>query len=341
LANGTDGKYWDGTSGTGDIATFPTGIDKLAVTSTRVLGAKSTDDVLYISALGKYNDWTTADDAGEIQMYTETGEFGSGLTYYNDHPIYFKKHAMFEIYGTGPNTFNAQMISDRIGCVAHRSIKEVQGYLFWLGEEGIYMYGGGTTPQLISYPFVEGTIDTIDWTNVADACAGTDGDRYYLCLPVGSNTRQIITYDVKMQSWHLEDTSNFVQFVEFNGDLYGMGSDGQIKKMIGSAGETITHYWVSKRFSNRPSDKQSVRNIYVRLTLPTGSALKCAVKTNEGAFVDVKTFSTSTDIQNQQIRIPLTVAQNADWYQIKFYGTGACIIYSFEVQSRIRGNTYG
>lgn len=341
LTNGTDALSWDGASTVATLTDLPSGVDRFAVMPDRVVGASSSDDVLYISALGTYDDWTTANDAGQIQMYTEYGEHNTGLYFYNDHVIYFKKHSMFELYGSIPSNFTPQMISNQIGCVSHRSIQEVLGYLFWLGEEGIYMYDGGTAPRLISYPNVDGTMESVDWANADDACAGTDGERYYICLPLTGSEYQVLTYDVRMRSWHLEDDAQFVDFVEFDGDLYGMLASGQIKQMVGSAGESISWEWVSKRFLNDyPSNKQTVRNVYVLLTLPTGSTMKCAVKTKEGTFTDVQTFTASSDIQLKQIRIPLTVAYNTDWYQIKFYGTGECTIHRFEIQSRIRGNTY-
>lgn len=340
LVNGTDMVYWNGSSTTGTVATMPP-VDYLAVHANRIYAGYSGSSTMYYNALRIYNDWTTANDAGEIEIETRDGENCTGVIEYNDHIIYFKEHSCHELFGTGPINYTFQTLSDTIGCIAPRSIKEVQGTLFWLGAEGIYAYNGGTTPKLISYPYIQNDIDNIDTSNISKACAGTDGDRYYLCFSVDSNARIVITYDIKNKSWHIEDTANFIEFVEFDSELYGMQSDGQVKKMIGTAGESISWKWISKRYLNDyPSNKQSVRNIYIILTLPSGSALKCAVKTKEGSFVDVQTFSTSANIQLQQIKIPLTVAQNTPWYQIKFYGTKECTIHRFEIQTRIRSDSY-
>jgi hypothetical protein len=187
---------------------------------------------------------------------------------------------------------------------------------------------------------MDGTMDNIDASNISEACAGTDGERYYLCLPVGSNARQVITYDVKTDAWHLEDSKHFVDFVNLNGILYGMGADKQIYEMVGDGEENIPWYLETKKFNDFPSAKHSVRNLYIVMTLPTGSSMKCAVKTEEGSYVDIRTFSVDANINLQRVQIPLTSAQNTPWYQIKLYGTGPCTIYKLEIQSRIRSDSY-
>jgi len=341
LVNGTDEFDWDGTTTTTSLTDMPAGMTRLAVHANRVYAVSSSDYLLYYSALGDHTDWTTANDAGDITIETANGENSVTVHTYSDHIIYFKEHSLHELFGTGPTNYTMQTLSDRIGCVAPRTVKEVQGYLFWLGEEGVYIYSGGTSPQLLSYPWIQDYIDDIDWTNIADACAGTDGDRYYLCLPVGSNARINLTYDVNNSVWHVEDTTNFVEFVEFDGDLYGMGSDKQIKKMISTAGETINWTWTSKKFLNSYlSNKHTIHSLYALVDLPTGSELKCAIKSENGSFTDVKTFTASASVQNQMIYVPITVAFASNWYQIKFYGTGPCTIYRIELGQRIRGDSY-
>lgn len=342
LANGTDMVYWDGASGTGTIPTAPA-MDALAVNGERVFGANSDNDILYISALGKWNDWTTADDSGEIQVLTEDGETNNGLVAYGDHIIYFKPNSCHELFGKSPDNFTFQTLSDIIGCVAKRTILEVQGTLFFLGSEGVYEYNGGATPRLVSYPKVDGWMKRIDWDNITEACAGTDGDRYYLTLPIDSNDRITITYDVRTGAWHNEDDIVFVEYVNFDQELYAMQANGQILKIDGDDGESISWYGITKKLLNDyPSNRQSVRNIYVIYELPTGSTMKCAISTKEGAYTDVKTFdnTVSPTLDVKRVIVPLSVAQDTPWYQIKFYGTGACKIHRFEIQSRIRGTSY-
>ena len=342
LANGTDRVSWNGTT-SAVITDMPANANQLAVHANRVYTASTSDDVLSWSALGTYADWTTANDSGDKQVATGDGETNNGLVEYNDHIIYFKKHSCHELFGTGPTNYSFQTLSDTIGCLAPRTIVEVQGTLFFLGKEGVYGYTGGVTPSLISWPYIGDYIKRMDITNIDSACAGTDGDRYYLCLPIDSNARILLTYDVRNASWHVEDDFNFVEFTPFNSELYGMLSPGVIIKIDGEAGEDLpTNWsWTSKRFLYNPSTKQSIGYMYAIVDLPTDSTLKVSLKSMEGAFTDVKTFTASTELQNVKIPVRISVVSEATWYQVRFSGSGPCTIHRFEKLKRARGNSYG
>lgn len=204
------------------------------------------------------------------------------------------------------------------------------------------MYTGGIAPKLISFPIQE-YIDDLDTTNKLNACAGTDGDRYYLSLPISSG-KILLVYDVRVGKWYVEDDIDIKEFVEFNNVLYGITSDGQIKKMIDTSGsETVEWYWISKPFyESSLANKKSWNALYFVVELPAGSTLECALSTSVSGddFTTVKTFTTNSDLTNVKINIPLTVAQNADWVRIKLSGTGPCTVHAMEKQIRVQKTTY-
>ena len=68
--------------------------------------------------------------------------------------------------------------------------------------------------------------------------------------------------------------------------------------------------------------------------------MTCSVSADEGSFTTVQTLSTSANYQNQRVLIPLTVAQEANYYRVKFAGTGPCEIHRYEMQVRIRRDSY-
>ena len=122
-----------------------------------------------------------------------------------------------------------QIISDSIGCVSQRSICKIRTQLMWLGEKGVYVYDTSSAPVDISLP-IKRYIDNAD--NVSNACAGTDGERYYLSLPQKSNGHILLVYDTRTGFWNVEDDTDIIEFTNVNNELYGVTTDGKIYKMI-------------------------------------------------------------------------------------------------------------
>ena len=342
LVNGSDNKYWDGSAASGDVATMPD-CNYLAVHDNRIYAASNINNALSFSALRIYNDWTTANDAGEKYVDTEDGEFASGLAAFNNHIVYFKNHSMHELYGSGPLDYSFQTISEQIGCLSHRSIVEIKGVLYWLGKEGIYAYAGGTVPSLISEPFIGGTLDNVDYDNADKACAGTDGKVYYINIPMIGGTYLTITYDTEYKTWHLEDAIQFTQFVYFDYELYGLETVTKFVQFMKDKDGTEVVTWSKEtmRFLlDTPSLKKHLAYIYVVFDLPTASTFKIAISTEDGAYVDVKTYTVDSDIQNVRLPVPVATAHNCDWFKLKFYGTGNCTIHRAEMQLRSKGSEY-
>jgi hypothetical protein len=342
LVNGTDNKYWDGSTSSGDVATMPD-CDFLAVHDNRIYAASKINNALSFSSLRIYNDWTTANDAGEQYVDTEDGEFASGLASFADHIVYFKKHSMHELYGSGPLDYSFQTISEQIGCLSHRSIIEIKGILYWLGKEGIYAYGGGTVPGIISDPNVEGTFENVDFANADKACAGTDGKIYYINLPMIGGTYLTITYDTEERLWHIQDTVQFSQFVYFNYKMYGLATSTKIVQLMIDEDGTEVVSWNKEtmRFLlDSPSLKKHLAYIYVLFSLPTASTFKIAISTEDGTYIDAKTYTADADLQNIRIPIPVSSAHFCDWYKLKFYGTGPCTIHRVEMELRAKGSEY-
>jgi hypothetical protein len=339
LVNGTDNKYWDGST-TGDVATMPDA-HFLAVHDNRMYSANKDNQNLNFSSLRKYNDWTTVNDAGTIVTETRDGLGCSGLTVYKGHVVYFKNSFMTELFGNGPDSYKMQTVSEEIGCLSHRSICEVDGNLYWLSNEGIRAYSGGTLPELVSIP-VQDHINAMDKTNASKAAAGTDGFRYYISLPVNSNERILLTYDTRYQIWYAEDSTDIVQFVRFGSVLYGLTSDGQIKKMNDPAGtESVSWYAVMKPTSfDRISGAKTFKNAYVVFSMPSGSKMSLAVSESAegGTYTTLYNYTASNEVQNVKAMIPLKVGFSANWLKFKLSGTGPCTIHKIEIQARVKPN---
>lgn len=344
LVNGANRKYWDGTN-SGDIGGGIPESNFLAVHANRVYSASRSTQKLSYSASRIYNDWTTAADAGSIVVETRDGAGASGLTTFSNHIVLFKEDSIHELFGTGPSNFTFQTLTENIGCISDRTIVEVSGVLYFLGPSGVYAYAGGTIPQLVSFP-VQDYIDRMDLSRKLTASAGTDGERYYLSIPIDTSGRIMLVFDARqnVRKWYVEDEENVVEFAFLQNSLYGLTYDGQIKKMIDtSASESVDWYAITRPYSfGGLSGKNSLNKLFFVIDLPEASTFKCAISTQaqDGTFTDIKTFTGSTAIQKARIEVPLTIAQNVDWYRIKLYGTGPCTVHAMEQLSRVRTDSY-
>lgn len=131
LVNGTDApRYWNGSSlgvlgGSPPTATFITN------DTIRVWMAKA--DNIYYCAYLDAQDWSSGENSGQLQYFTERGGDITGLkNFYGDKYIW-KRDSMAVIQGTNYFNYRLKEISNDVGCVSAKTIQEVGDTLIWLG----------------------------------------------------------------------------------------------------------------------------------------------------------------------------------------------------------------
>lgn len=106
----------------------------VAVYKGRVWVAK--DAALYYSALGTYDDFTTAEDAGYInEFHTDTGSI-TALKPYKDYLAVYKKNSVYLLTGTSPKDFAIVLFANK-GAVGTNSIINVENKQYFLSN-GIF-----------------------------------------------------------------------------------------------------------------------------------------------------------------------------------------------------------
>ena len=106
----------------------------MAVYKGRVWVAK--DATIYYSALGTYNDFTTADDAGYInEFHTDTGSI-TALKPYKDYLAVYKDDSVYLLSGTSPDDFAITLFANK-GAVGTNSIVNVENKQYFLSN-GIF-----------------------------------------------------------------------------------------------------------------------------------------------------------------------------------------------------------
>ena len=338
--NGTTNVYKKhGSATTGTFSTMPN-VTALASANSKLYGIE--ENKLHHSGIRDPNVWADGENSGYIVIETPNGEELSAITEYGGHIMCFKPHSTHKLFGMYYGDHNLQIVSDSIGCVSQKSICKVQTQLIWLGDKAVYMYDTSTAPIDISLP-IKKYID--NGYNVSAACAGTDGERYYLSLPQKDNGHVLLVYDTRIGIWNVEDDKKIIDFTTAKNTLYGVDSTGHIYKMISDETETFDWHWSSKWFSSgTPSMKQNWFSAFITLKLGEGSTFKAEVINNKGQSADVLNtiFESVGDGYAKVVRvmIPSTLGHNSDWLQIKLSGTGYCKIHNIERELRIRKGSY-
>lgn len=108
--------------------------DNICIYRGRVWCAK--ESTVYYSALGMYNDFTTANDAGYISdFFTDTSNI-VGMKNYKDYLAIYKKEKVYLLAGSDPDTFAVIPFADK-GTYAPNSIINVDNKQYFLSN-GIF-----------------------------------------------------------------------------------------------------------------------------------------------------------------------------------------------------------
>lgn len=92
---------------------------------------------LYYSALGKYDDFTTANDAGYINDFHTNTDVITALGEYKDFLAIYKKNQVYLLSGTSSDDFAVQLFADK-GTKAHSSLMNVDNRQYFLSNGGIF-----------------------------------------------------------------------------------------------------------------------------------------------------------------------------------------------------------
>lgn len=274
-------------------------------------------------------------DPGFQPINTNVDDPITGIVTYRNRVVIFKKHSFHELYGERGYDFAIDDVSTHVGCVAWRTICEVNGVLYFLSANGVCAYGGGNTPRKpISDP-VKKYIDAINWSQINQCVSGTDGRRLFLTLVTDSNTSPNVTimYDPEKgpdNGWFVTDylSTAFLDDVE---EWYTGTSDGKVYKM--DDGDTNAGGQISYEVTTKPivrgdwHIKKRLNKLRVVADVPAGATMNIyySISTNGNDWELLKSLTPDTDVTNRKIML---VGKRSEWFRIKVTGTGRVKIYS-------------
>ena len=337
LVNGTDApRVWNGSSLSTLGGNPPVG--KYITNDTlRLWIAK--DDIIHFSGYLDAEDWSSAENSGFIQYYTERGGNITGLKNFYGDKYVWKKDSMAVIQGTNYYNFQLKEISNDVGCVSFKTIQEVGDALFWLGERDVYMFQGGF-PTPIGDP-IRGYLNRINRAQIGKCCAITDGIKYYLCLVLDSATEPNIrlVYDPRYRIWRVcASNENYRYSVLFNNQAYVGDSSGQVYRFNDGS---FTGSW---EIITRPFDEgigeaeKEYKELHLQGYFPSGTTVQVYYSTDDrGSNWTQIEFNpaTATVAQNKNMIIPLDTIPLTHWIKFRLTGTGPVTIYNMQRYFRV------
>jgi hypothetical protein len=145
-----------------------------------------------------------------------------------------------------PETLAEPKILAEVGCVAHDTIKEIDGILYWVSRDGVCRFAGNSMPTIISLPITNWTVNgiwrLIDGANWRNMNAGVLDGNYHLwvgnltaALPGDSASLDdvVVVYDTYRDAWTFYDNHPVKQWatiVDSSGNkrlLMGNNDSGQ------------------------------------------------------------------------------------------------------------------
>lgn len=344
MTNGIDAAMkYDGTSVT-NLANAPALSDFVCTHDNRVYLASGS--TIYFSALRKAEDWTTVNEAGQITVETSDGRSITGLVAGSQRLTVFKRNSIHELFGTNPGNFTMKLVTDNLGTPTGNTAQVIDGVIYFLGNDGVYRYSGGSLPTSeFSIPIRE-TIKNINSAYADKSVSWQVGKKYYLAIPTGSNTEAdtVLEYDTEFQTWNTWSYPNKVtaKGVTLDGVPYiGLGL-GLIYKLDGANTKddttSISWEWVSKPFTfTSLASRSRWYRMWVGADLPTGSTMNIHLSGDEDGenWTLVKAVTPSANAQAMEINIPVNLIFQSNWARIRLEGTGPATVYEVSRQERI------
>lgn len=304
-----DKKYYDFISDTFGTMTCPYDIDYATVHYNRIFGIKGSD--IYASKVGEYDTW--ADYSGtELDSWaTDVGSEGNftGITSYQDHIVFFKQNYMYELYGYTPSQFRVLEVA-KVGCVDNKSISEVGGVLFFMGEAGIYAYSGGF-PRVIS--------EKLQLNNIESAKAGGDGRKLYVSV-----NGYTYIFDT-LRNTFMPYMDDCLAFAQGKNVLYALGTDKKVYE-IGAGTDPVVWEAVTKEYDEGVFNKLSLKSVKLRMKMKEDSEVHVWVKLDGREWIEHKIIAQSLYDAHREVICSIPMKRSTI-YQIKLTGQGEALIY--------------
>lgn len=256
-------------------------------------------------------------DSYYINVSTD-GDF-TGCVPYGSYICFFKEDTLHKLYGTKPANYQiltSNVFGVQAGC--ERSMCIINETLYYLGRNGVYAFTGGV-PELVS--------DRFGTKRFSEACAGSDGNKYYISMKTGAQTG-IYTFDVLRGIWLKEDNTNAIDFADIEGRLYFIADDNSLYKIDvndSESEEVIEWSATFCPFTETMNERKGYSRLSLRIELEKVAWLKIEVKPDNELW---QTVYTTHNESARTVVVPIQ-PNRCDSFKVRLSGKGKCKIKSF------------
>lgn len=223
---------WSGSGSSSNLGgTPPANVKYVRAHRNRVWMANSSAGAsrLHYSAFDNPEDWTTAGDAGFLDIGKNDGEQITGIASIGANLVVFKQNSTWVVKNGTPATFTPVKVSATVGCVAPRSIVECEGFAMFLSNSGVYAANEGGV-SLMSYN-VQPDFHNMSNATKALASGGRLRTQYWLSVDTDSNslndTAYVLDYVFGMWSKY-SNKKEHVYLTRQDGTLISGSSDTDV-----------------------------------------------------------------------------------------------------------------
>lgn len=291
-------------------------VDYVCTQDNRLWACKG--DEIFACGLGQPTAWYDYDLNAASSYAVSTGTSGAftGIGKVGGYVVFFKKDAIFKLYGDRPANFQV-MATPAPGCIDGRSVAVVGSTMYYLSSQGVMAYQGGM-PTCISH--------TLAMETYSEAVAGTDGRRYWVSLRDSEENRwRMYNYDTLTGLWCRDEDMKVLAFYYLYDWLTAVEENGTNVEL--DAGTTSNVQWSAllDLWQDNLPEKATLTKLYVDLELEDGANCNLMVQHNcrdgYGSRRDL------TEAGRHTVAIPI-IPRRCDNSQLMLVGRGGCKIYS-------------
>ena len=271
--------------------------DYICSSDNRIWGCVSETQTLIASELGVPTRFYTLSDKStdSWQVAVPTAGDFTGCCSLGSSILFFKENCIHKVLGSTPSAYSMysyDMDGVKKGC--YKSLVVLNDTIYYVSNRGVMTYSGGSVRKIS---------DDLGDTELNNAVAGTDGDKYYVyCYE--SSRHSLFTLDFKTGVWLREEDRQVLDFARLNDKLYMIiyeNIDGkEYRRVWFNTTLPLDDDWYIEfnnmyestynNYGRRTSTvlgKKSYSKLILRVEMAKTSYARIMVRCDEGRWVDV------------------------------------------------------
>lgn len=209
---------------------------------------------LHWSVLDNGENWTTTDNAGKYSFSPNDGFTGTGIVSQQGGLVVFKQQGIYKVVGKTPITFSFPSLYKTVGCIAPRTIINIDNRIFFLaryrGDYAVMVLDDSGKLTHISKDITT-TLNTIITTNANLASAGAYKEKYVLSFPITGGYKTV-NVNYTDGTWEIDSgnsaSCHYNASDSFYGGSFTAGTVNQIGTGTADNTTAITSYIKTKNY---------------------------------------------------------------------------------------------